>query len=346
MPAPVPARAPLPRREILLPAEHPPTLSIVIDTEEEFDWSTFRRDQRSVEAMAEVGRAQEIFDEFGIVPTYVVDSPVVEQETGSRDLARYAAEGRAVIGAHLHPWVAEPYEEEVNARNSYPGNLPPELEREKLRRLRDQITQVFGSAPEVYKAGRYGFGPNTPSVLAELGFTIDLSACPSFHFGQDGGPDYLHWSALPYWFGEDESLLGLPTTGAFVGWLRGAPAVHELARAEALRWSRLPGILSRLGAIERIRLSPEGYTVDEMLRLTRALLAQGVRCLTYSFHSPSLAVGKTSYVQSESDRRVFLDGMRRYFDTFLTELGGVSRTPLELRDAFRSHGHPTRRARP
>jgi hypothetical protein len=95
---------------------------------------------------------------------------------------------------------------------------------------------------------------------------------------------------------------------------------------------RLPGILSRLGALERLMLSPEGYAPEHHRRLTRALLARGTRVFTFSLHSPSLRPGCTPYVRSQQDLVQFLDACRRYFEFFLGELGGVGMTALELRE--------------
>jgi hypothetical protein len=44
--------------------------------------------------------------------------------------------------------------------------------------------------------------------------------------------------------------------------------------------------------------------------------------------------GGTPYVRSESELEQFLEKCRRYFAFFMTELGGVSMTPLGIRDAL------------
>src|SRR3546814_20419106 len=54
-------------------------------------------------------------------------------------LKSFCDRGECRIGAHLHPWVNPPHREVVNAVNSYPGNLPPELERAKLTALTQEI---------------------------------------------------------------------------------------------------------------------------------------------------------------------------------------------------------------
>jgi hypothetical protein len=58
-----------------------------------------------------------------------------------------------------------PHDEDVCARNSYPGNLDADLEARKLRVLAERITAAFGKSPAIYKAGRWGFGPHTATIL-------------------------------------------------------------------------------------------------------------------------------------------------------------------------------------
>ena len=274
-----------------------------------------------------------VFDEFGIVPNYVVDYPIATQAEAFGPLKVYADAGRALIGAHLHPWVSPPHEEEVNARNSYPGNLPHALEHEKLRVLTDRITAAFGAPPRTYLAGRYGFGPNTGEILESLGYEVDISVAASIDYSADGGPDYSGYTSDPYWFGRSRRLLGLPGSGGYVGWLRagGTPLYRRLTQPW-LRRARISGAVARLRLLERIRLSPEDYSEPEMRRLTRALLADGVRVFVFSFHSPSVMPGGTPYVRSDADLERFLDKCRRYFDFFLRELGGTAMTPLGVKD--------------
>jgi len=322
------------RQLIRLGREVRPILVVVIHTEEEFDWDKpHDRTATSVAHMRHIGRAQSVFDEFGIVPNYVVDYPIATQSDAFGPLKAYADAGRALIGAHLHPWVSPPYEEEVNARNSYPGNLPPELELAKLRVLTDSITAAFGAPPRTYLAGRYGFGPHTGEILESLGYEVDISAAASIDYSADGGPDYSGYTSDPYWFGRTRRLLGLPGSGGYVGWLRagGTPLYRRLTRPW-LRRARVSGAVARLRLLERIRLSPEDYSEAEMRRLTHALLADGVRVLVFSFHSPSVMPGGTPYVKSDADLARFLEKCRRYFDFFLRGLGGTAMTPLGVKD--------------
>jgi hypothetical protein len=52
-------------------SDMPPTLFVIVDTEEEFDWSApFSRGNTSVRAMSKIDRLQTILDRRGICPTY------------------------------------------------------------------------------------------------------------------------------------------------------------------------------------------------------------------------------------------------------------------------------------
>lgn len=323
----------LQRTLIHLPPETPPILAVVIHTEEEFDWAKAHdRNATAVSHMRHIHRAQSLFDEFGIVPNYVVDYPVAAQESGYGPLRDYVQSGKAVVGAHLHPWVSPPHDEEVGRFNSYPGNLPAALEREKLRLLGDKIAESFGTRPRTYLAGRYGFGPNTANILEELGYEVDISPAPPIDFRADGGPDYSGYTSHPYWFGNRRRLLGLPSSGAYVGLLRGlGTPLYARLTAPPLRHARLPGIFSRLQLIERIRLSPEDYSEPEMRRLTRSLLAEGLRVFVFGFHSPSLHPGNTPYVRSMADLERFLKKCQRYFQFFFGTLAGKAMTPLQIK---------------
>jgi hypothetical protein len=312
---------------------------VVIDTEEEFDWSAPpSRESTSVRAMARAPRLDEVFAPYGLVPAWVADWPVVAQPEGSGPLAALRTAGRAEVGAHLHPWVNPPFEEELSARHTYPGNLPRALETAKLARLTEKIHEVFGFRPTMYKAGRYGLGPNTGRLLEELGYEIDLSVCPTLDSSADGGPDWSSRDCEPRRFGAARDLLELPLTAAFVGALgpRGR-GLYRWAAAPSRLALRLPAVLSRAGLVDRLVLSPEGFTPAEHRRLVRALLRRGVRVFTWSFHSPSVLPGATPYVRTVADLRAFLGSFRRFFDWFFGEIGGMPTTPSavarDLREA-------------
>lgn len=322
---------------IKLPSEIKPMLIVVIDTEEEFNWTApADRNEVGVYAMQFIDRVQDIFDQYGITPCYVIDYPVVSQASGSERLVEICKTGRCEIGTHLHPWVTPPYDEELTPSNTYAGNLPAELEYQKLKVMTNSIEERFGQRPVSYKAGRYGLGVNSESILEKLGYSIDLSVCPPVDYSADGGPDYSHYNAEPFWFGQNNTKLEIPITGAFVGWAGQAQrSLFQLANQ--FKVLKLPAIFSRLSVVDRLMLSPEGFDTREHIKITDFLLAQGVRTFTWSFHSTSVEPGMTPYVKTETDLSNFLDSFRRYFDYFFNQLGGVSTTPTQLKSTLETY---------
>lgn len=311
-----------------------PRLVVVIDTEEEFDWSRpVSRDNTSVRAMRWVGRVQEIFDTYQITPVYVIDYPVASQSDGYRPLQEIHASGRCLIGAHVHPWVNPPFDEQVTPYTSFPGNLPRGLEAAKLQVLGECIGEHFGARPIIYKAGRYGIGPHTADILETHGYRVDLSVCPAMDYSGDGGPDFSRCSPWPYWFGRKRRLLELPLTVGFAGWLRRwGRAVHGMASRPVFDSVHAVGALAQLRLVDKIWLTPEGFSVAEHRKLAYALRRDGLRVFSFAFHSPSVEPGHTPYVRSQADLEAFLSRCRRFFDFFMGEFGGRPSTPLELID--------------
>ena len=325
---------------LAVPEHWPPTLLVVVDTEEEFDWTApFDPAGTAVTNIACQPLAQRIFDAHGVVPTYVVDYPVAAAPDAVAVLRGIAAAGRCEIGAHLHPWVTPPWDSQsgggpVDARLSYPGNLPPSLERAKLAALTQAIEAGFGRRPVVYKAGRYGVGAATAGILRGLGYRVDVSVVPHTDFSADGGPDFTALPEGPFAIAPD--LTELPLSVQFAGALAGAgPRLYPRLTGRAARRLRLPGIAARLGLLERLRLTPEGHRLEDMRRQTRAALARGTRLFMLTYHSSSLLPGATAYVRSAAERDRFLATLDGYCRDFLGALGGRASTPAAVAAALR-----------
>ncbi len=312
----------------------PLRLLVIVDTEETFDWDApFDSDATDTSAMSEVGRGQDVCEAAGVAPTYVVGYPVASDAKAMDSLSGFSKNGKATIGGHLHTWVCPPFEEEVNNANSYQGNLPHELEKRKLESLCERIAQSSGVRPRVHRAGRYGFGWRTAEIIKELGFLVDMSPTPGFDMTRDGGPNHESVPNAPQWLDAQRELLCIAGTGGFVGKMRNfGPLLSRLSESPMGLKLHAGSIFSRLDFYERIRLSPEGFSLDEMKRLTHSLIDQGEKVLTLSFHSPSLKVGGTPYVRNKQDLKAFLQTLEDYFSYFLNEIGGRPATPLGLRD--------------
>lgn len=315
-----------------------PRLAIVVDTEEEFDWGgPFSRDNVATRSIAAQLRAHALFDRFGLVPTYVIDYPVARDPAAIEVLGRLKSEGRAEIGAHLHPWVCPPHEEEVSTFNSYHCNLPPELERAKIAVITDAIEAAFGERPRVFKAGRYGFGRQTARSIAELGYEIDCSFVPHQSFAADGGPNFLGTPDEPFWLDEERRLLEVPLTSGFIGAAAGVgPKIDRIFDDALARRLRLPGLLARSGVVARTALMPESVPAEEQIRLIATMAKAGRGFFTMSYHSPSLVPGNTPYVRTEAELAAFLGRIEKVLVFFRDVLGGEFTTLTRHRAALRS----------
>lgn len=310
---------PSPRSSATFSAHFGQRFIVTVDTEEEFDWDRpLSREGYGLDHVLQLRRFQSFCEDRGVVPLYLVDWPIAQSKVAAGILREPLAAGRAEIGVQLHPWVNPPLQETVNQRNSFTGNLPPDLQHAKFLKLRDAIEANFDAAPVTYRAGRYGLGAETAQILLEGGIAIDTSVRTKFDYSAEGGPDYRRHPLAPYWVDDQRRLLELPLTTVFWGMLRrqGDWIYPALWRAPQLR-----GLLARLCLLERIPLTPEGVSVDEAIRGIDIALDDGLPLLVFSFHSPSLRAGHTPYVRDEDDLDALYDWWDRVF-AYL-ELRGV-----------------------
>ena len=301
---------------------------VTIDTEEEFDWDApLTRDKHSKAHVTRLEAFQQFCENCGVVPIWLVDWPIANSQLAAEILKPRLLDGRAEIGVQLHPWVNPPFEEEVTQYNSFAGNLSKELEAAKFAALRDRIEERFGMAPMIYRAGRYGLGPNTAQLLADQGLAIDSSVRPLFDYWAAGWPDYRTFPLAPYWLNDEKTLLELPLTTSFWGMLRrqGDMIFPRMWRMPALR-----GVLARLGLLERIPLTPEGINVEEAIRGIDMALDDGLPLLVFSFHSPSMKMGHTPYVRTEQD----LDGLYDWWQRIFAHLQSRDLKPTSISEVM------------
>jgi hypothetical protein len=282
---------------------------VFVDTEEEFDWSKpHSREERSTTHVEALPVAQQRLASSGVKPIYLIDHPIASDPAAVDILRPLQAAGECGIGAHLHPWVNPPFIEEVSGPNSFSGNLPAAVEKAKLKCLTEAIAAAFGSRPLVYRAGRYGVGPNSAGILAELGYELDVSVRATFDYSSEKGPDFSGIKPLPYWIG-DTDLLEVPLSAAYLGVFRGiGPGLFHAASKVPL----LNGALSRSGFLNRVPITPEGVPLGEAIEAVDRLLDDGAQIISMSFHSPSVVPGHTPFVRDEADLATFYawwDGM-------------------------------------
>lgn len=301
---------------------------VFVDTEEEFDWARpLARENRSVSAVSALPGAQARFAAAGVPLALMVDHPIATDPRSIELIGPLLTQGTAV-GTQLHPWVNPPFDEALTPGNSFAGNLPRALEAAKLTALTEAIATAFGTRPLAYRAGRYGLGPASFDLLAELGYRLDSSMRPGFDYAAEGGPDFSALGNHAFTVG---GIVELPLTTVFTGAARSGGM--KLYRAAA----RIPkgrAVLARSGLLQRIPLTPEGIPVREALEAIRVALGEGVRVLSFAFHSPSLAPGHTPYVRDDAELRAFW----HWWDRVLTELDRLGATPAGLDEVLAAAG--------
>ncbi|WP_374293776.1 polysaccharide deacetylase family protein [Sphingomonas sp.] len=300
---------------------------VFVDVEEEFDWAApFTRTGHATTAIRAFPVAHRRFADAGIPLTCMVDAPMAADTDAIAVLQDVAGDGRSAIGAQLHAWVTPPFEEVVNTRNSYAGNLTPALEAAKIDWMTQALTEAFGQPPIAFRSGRYGLGPSTLTMLAARGYRLDSSVRAYHDYRDSDGPDFGAIGPAAF---VRNGMLEVPLTTGFIGaagscgpWLYPKLAKLPLGRAA----------MARSGMLSRVALTPEGMPTTAAIAAVDALLAGGERLLAFSFHSPSLAAGHTPYVRNTRDLAAFW----RWWDVMLAHLAGRGVTPASLDDMLSS----------
>lgn len=302
-------------------AAYRPYLVVTVDTEED-NWIPTRTDI-SVENIREVPTFQQRLEELNVRPTYLVSYQVATVSWAADLLAELHHSGRAEVGAHLHPWNTPPTPEPMEPRYHQLGNLDADLQRQKLSSLCEKLRRNLGVEPRSFRSGLWSLGRDTVRLLTAEGFRVDTSILPYVYWHDvPYSPSYTHAPARPYRLAAgrslqrdypDGSLLEVPATAGYTQgrWRLWGP-VDRLLRTRPMIPFHLPGLLARMGLVERIPLTPEVTPLRKMIRLTEAAARRRLPVLNVFLHSSSLLPGANDYVRSENDRELLLRRTERY----------------------------------
>jgi hypothetical protein len=293
---------------------------ITIDTEEDL-WSKWDRRDNPVENINRIPVLQNIFDEFGAKPLYLINYPVATNNKALKILKKIYEEDRCEIGTHCHPWNTPPFEEKISKVNSMLCNLSYDLLCRKLKLLHKQISSALGYPPVCFRAGRWGFGPNVAKCIDELGYKIDTSISPLCDWSKEHGPDFSEAPTFQYRFNPDNILIHNPE-GAI---LEIPPTIgffqKNFNRSFRIRKKIINSNLSKfhfIGVFEKLRilnfqwLSPEVSTESQMIRLAKNFIRLGYSHLNMTFHSTSLLPGRTPFVLNEKDLQRFFRKVKNF----------------------------------
>ena len=302
-------------------------LVVTVDVEED-QWGITPARYATVNNVYRLPILQRVFDEFGIVPTYLLTYPVVRDGRAAAILRGMLDADECEIGAHCHPWNTPPHGESLTKFHSMLNNLPPDLQFEKLHCLHEAIEDTFDMTPIAFRSGRWGFNAHVARQIARLGYRIDTSVTPYTSWAQESGPDFSHISPHPYTFAQESSnvsgLSGVLTEiPVSIGYLHGEfPVCANLVKwlkESPLHRFKVCGLLSKLRVVRKVWLSPEMETLARMIQLVRQMRRQGYDVLNLVFHSSALMGGCGPFVRNKVDEQVFLLKLESLLDCVRNE---------------------------
>lgn len=310
------------------------SLIVTIDTEED-NWGNYDIERFSLENIQRISGLQDIFNRFGINPTYLVTYPVATDPSSITVLKKIHESGKCEIGAHCHPWNTPPFEEQRNGHNSMLLNLSTDLQIKKIKELNQSITKSFGIQPESFRAGRWGFGKDTAFCLAQAGIKNDTSILAFQNWSEYDGPDYSDITPKVFQIttkvgSGKNTLLEIPASAGYsIGSFVKCNKLYKILEQKITMKFHIKGILSRLGILKKIWLSPETASAAEMVILTNAMIRQGYNILNMFFHSTALKAGLSPFVRTKDDEHLFLKKIEDYLQ-YLKSIGVQS---IKLSDA-------------
>ncbi len=313
----------------------PLAILVGVDTEADDQWTDDGRRALSVRNAARLPHLQEIFESFGVRPTYLVTHEMATRSESAPVLRALAARGRCEIGAHLHPWSSPPYRPE-DVSGTYPHQLPTELLERQLRELTEAIEVHQGVRPRSYRAGRHGFDARQLRMLEALGYAVDTSVDPLFNERRKGGAVFAGAPVGPYHPDYEDvrrpgaaRLLEIPISAATRPWLP-KPLERLYARLPPIPYR---GALKRFG-LRPVWLRPSYSAPADAAALASRLASRRLPCVNFLFHSSELLPGGSPYNPDEASVARFLDDLRRLLAHLTERLGGVGQTYAEFAAAW------------
>ena len=188
-------------------------LTISIDTEPDCSDTWALSDPLTFTGM-DVGigeRLHPLFLKYGVRPTYLINSIVLEHEP-SVDVLRNL-DGSYELAPHMHCEFIEPeklYDDYAGIQMK--GNqcfLDPGIEFQKLENITNLFTFRFGRRPVSYRVGRFSAGANTIRSLRSLGYKVDTSVTPHINWNDKTRERPVDYRAAPEqsYFVSDESII-------------------------------------------------------------------------------------------------------------------------------------------
>ena len=275
---------------------------ITVDTEADNQWET--KAPVTTRNIAYLKRFQSLCEQYGFLPTYLVTHEVAIDKEAVALLGLWQRDGKAEIGAHLHPWTTPP-EAPSDVHHSFPSELSNSELQEKLQTLTDTIEKNFGVQPLSYRAGRWGFDDRQARLLNELGYRVDSSVTPSIDWrmtvgdpDKEGGPDYRTANVHPYI--HTGQLLEVPMTILPTGIIK--HVAHPISRyVSALQNGLCRRVLNRIFTrIKWLRVF-DTSSIRDWRALYVSAEKNNLPYMQFMIHSSELMPGGSPYATTNDD---------------------------------------------
>lgn len=304
-------------------------LIVTVDTEEEGLWGgRYPIEDIRVQNLRYLPAFQELCDRYGVKPSYLLNTTVVEDRWAQDYFRELLRTHRAEVGTHVHPWNTPPLVPGTIPRDTFLCNLPSTLQRAKIAWLTKRIEDVLEVKPRSFRAGRYGAGDELLSILRELDYMIDSSVLPFVNYKAIGGPDYRKAKDYPYrartrLLEEDATgdIWEIPISAGY-NWDDQQAALwwNERLHAGWAKTMRLPGIFDRLGWLQFTKFSPEQADTQRLRKWMLILQRRQTAAAVMMFHSSSLMPGGSPYVQQAGGVEIILHRIEDCFHFAINEL--------------------------
>ena len=285
---------------------------ITVDTEGDNQWSIYNGQNITTENANFIPRFQEMCEEFGFKPVYLVNYEMANNDFLMDYLKKKQKEGVCEIGTHLHSWNSPP-EHELERKfegNPYITEYPEQIVYEKIDFMTKLIESKVGIRPIVHRAGRWASSDCMFDILSELGYIADcsvVSGCNMLNYPGKTvsyGFDYRTYPNEAYLV--KDNLIEIPMTVKHIQHTLAGKSIKNRAKNLIVgkdRWLR-----------------PAISTVKEMKLHIDERVENGSDYAEFMIHSTELMPGGSPYFKNSRDVEREYKDMRTIF-TYAVQCG-------------------------
>ena len=289
-------------------------------------------------------RLEPIFKEFGAQATYLL-SPEVMQNDECLSVLKDVQKNGGELGTHLHGEFIEPYpNEEVDATGDMQNIYSREIEAEKLKNLTKLFIEKFGYCPSSFRAGRFGIGKKSLSILSDIGYSVDSSVAPYCQWKDKGGNISFFGSPIQPYFPDANDFLNngnlpileVPVTIGRTWWEYFPQVVLRTVPKYPLLWGVPIKYLKLKKKFKPKWLRPTWSSFKEMRELINTYLQKNSSkpvVLVMMFHNVEVISGCSPGAQNESEVEIILSRLKNILH-FAQKIQAKFITLSEIRNIY------------